>query len=318
MKTALTQEQINEYTRVAFYYYKGKMTQDAIAKRMNMSRQRVNRILNACTENGIVEIKIPGMAETNIELENTLEEKYHLKDVRIVDVPPEMDPYQCIGFLAGQYLESILKDGDIIGVSKGRTVAALAENLPEIQRKNLIITQLLGSENEPHYELGVNDIVYQFAKKLHAEPIMLHAPAIVQDASFKKSMQKEAFFKKTYEVVKSCDIAVVGIGSRPEHWIQKIGKNQISKEELNSWGQIFIGEVATHFFDKNGTSVEPPFRNRIIAISKDDFFNIQTRIGVACNAHKADTIRASLIGGYINTLIIDLATAKLLVKDKGG
>ena len=36
----LTDAQISEYTRVAYYYYKEGSTQEQIAKRMNMSRQR--------------------------------------------------------------------------------------------------------------------------------------------------------------------------------------------------------------------------------------------------------------------------------------
>ena len=42
----------NEYVKVAYYYYKVGMTQDEIAKKMVMSRQRVNRIIKRCLENG--------------------------------------------------------------------------------------------------------------------------------------------------------------------------------------------------------------------------------------------------------------------------
>lgn len=55
----LTDAQISEYTRVAYYYYKEGSTQEQIAKRMNMSRQRVNRILSACIEYGIVHTDTP-------------------------------------------------------------------------------------------------------------------------------------------------------------------------------------------------------------------------------------------------------------------
>ena len=54
----LSPDTINEYRRAAYYYYKNHLTQEEIAKRMNMSRQRVNRILSACIKNGIVRISI--------------------------------------------------------------------------------------------------------------------------------------------------------------------------------------------------------------------------------------------------------------------
>ena len=51
-------DRTNEYIKVAYYYYKLGMTQDDIAKKMSMSRQRVNRILKKCLETGIVKISI--------------------------------------------------------------------------------------------------------------------------------------------------------------------------------------------------------------------------------------------------------------------
>lgn len=44
----LTPEQKNEYTRIAYYYYEAGQTQDQIAQRLGISRQRVNRILAEC------------------------------------------------------------------------------------------------------------------------------------------------------------------------------------------------------------------------------------------------------------------------------
>ena len=54
----LTPEQKNEYTRIAYYYYEAGQTQDQIAQRLGISRQRVNRILAECIERGIVRITV--------------------------------------------------------------------------------------------------------------------------------------------------------------------------------------------------------------------------------------------------------------------
>ena len=57
----LTPEQKNEYTRIAYYYYEAGQTQDQIAQRLGISRQRVNRILAECIERGIVRITLSSM-----------------------------------------------------------------------------------------------------------------------------------------------------------------------------------------------------------------------------------------------------------------
>ena len=91
-RKSITDEQKQEYRRVAYYYYKEGLTQEEIAKRMQMSRQRVNRIVSSCIELGIVTINIEGLDNSNLELETKLEQKYGLKEVRIIDeVAEEME-----------------------------------------------------------------------------------------------------------------------------------------------------------------------------------------------------------------------------------
>ena len=79
----LTPEQKNEYTRIAYYYYEAGQTQDQIAQRLGISRQRVNRILAECIERGIVRITVDRSPEEYFASESALEEKYRLKAVRL-------------------------------------------------------------------------------------------------------------------------------------------------------------------------------------------------------------------------------------------
>ena len=144
----LTQGQIAEYTRVAYYYFKEGATQEQISDRMHMSRQRVNRILKACLEQGLVEITIKNLDSIHLELEDRLKQKYGILDIRIVANANEDDIYRDLGTAAGQYLASILKDGDIIGFTRGRTLAAMAEYMPAVHKKNLTVVQMLGSRNQ--------------------------------------------------------------------------------------------------------------------------------------------------------------------------
>ena len=149
-RKSITDEQKQEYRRVAYYYYKEGLTQEEIAKRMQMSRQRVNRIVSSCIELGIVTINIEGLDSSNLELETKLEQKYGLKEVRIIDEVAEELEIQELGIEGGKYLRSILKKDDIIGFSRGRNTSALAEYLPEADDypENITVTQLMGGSIE--------------------------------------------------------------------------------------------------------------------------------------------------------------------------
>ena len=129
------------------------------------------------------------------------------------------------------------------------------------------------------------------------------------------SLIRDPFFIDSYATVKQCDIAVFGIGnenSQTKHIVSLY--NEEFTEDDNRWKKGIVGEVCAHYYDKNGKHVEVPFENRIITIQLEDLFKIPTRIGVAGSKEKANAIKAALLGGFMNVLIVDKETAELLLK----
>ena len=315
-RKSITEEQKNEYRRVAYYYYKEGLTQEEIAKRMKMSRQRVNRIISSCIDLGIVTINIEGLDNSNLELETKLEDKYGLKEVRIINETADEQKIQELCIEGGKYLRSILKDNDIIGFSRGRNTSALVDFLPEDVEypHNITVTQLMGSAIETNENTAVDETVYHFAAKLHAKASRLYAPIILSNEELRDSFIQEPYFEKSYEVIKKCDIAVVGIGTASSQWKHMISLYDIADKEQTEWAKDVAGEVCTHFYNSEGAAIEPPFRNRIISILLDDYMKIPVRIGVAGGKDKTEAIAAAIKGDYINVLITDLQTARQLME----
>ncbi len=312
-KENMTEELTAEYRRVAYYYYKAGLTQEEIANRMQMSRQRVNRIVNACIELGIVEITIKGLDKSNLQMETALEEKYQLREVRIVDSVFDKNIYQELGAAGSAYLQTILKDNDVIGLTRGRTTSALVESIQGSENiENLVVTQLIGNGREEE-NIGVDEMIYRFAEKFHATPSVLYAPVILKSNEVRDSLVQEPYFKEAYKIVKACTIAVVGIGTAHSQWKHMVSLYDSQDELAYEWTKDVAGEVCTHFFNYEGEEVKPPFRDRIIAITLDDYMKIPVRIGVAGSLEKTEAIRAALKGKYINVLITDLQTAEKLL-----
>lgn len=309
----LKQNQIAEYTRIAYYYYREGATQEQISERMNISRQRVNRILNACLEYGIVEISIKNLDSIHLELESRIKQKYDLLDIRIVDNANEADIYRDLGSAAGHYLASILQDSDIIGFTRGRTLAAMAEYMPAVHKKMLTVVQMLGSRNQEPQNTAANEIVHNFSQKIGARNCMLFAPIFVGSAELKESLYQDPIFSESYHMIQSCNISVAGIGTAESigFFASLTGTKEVDMTELQK-GQVITGEIGTHLFDQNGASISNRYRNRVIAIELNDYFQIPVRIGVAGLAKKVNAIRAALLGKYINVLVVDLNTARLL------
>ncbi len=315
MKAYEMDERRREYTRVAYYYYKAGLTQEKIAEKMKMSRQRVNRILGKCESLGIVKIEVVGYDGLYLDLERSLEEAYSLATVRVVEPSDSRHITPTLGAAAGSYLAGIITDGDIVGFSRGRSTAALVDSMPRIHKKNLTVTQLVGGWNGQDKGADVDDIVHRFAGKLHARPSKLYAPLIVNSPEIRRSIMEESYFRDAYRVVQSCTIAVVGIGNLEERILKENTTEGMEEKDFRGYlEKNAVGEICTHFFDLSGNVVIAGMEKRIIAVTLEDFLRIPTRVGIAGSPKKHRAIEGALRGGFINVLITDVETARFLLE----
>ena len=104
----------------------------------------------------------------------------------------------------------------------------------------------------------------------------------------------------------AADLAILGIGNT---------------EILNIFGKTFgysnihcqaIGDVATHFFDKNGSFVN--LYSNTLCASMDNVKNAKESIAIACGKEKAEAIAGALRTKMIDTLITDDHTAKKVLE----
>ncbi len=307
-KKPVSKSVTSEYTRIAFYYYKSGMTQNEIAKKMGISRQKVNRVLGECLQLGIVQINISGCDDTYICMESQLEDLYGLRHVRICQDPEQSgqdDVYTALSEAASSLIASTVSDNDIIGFGHGKTMAALAKQIVPMHKENLKAISLVGANHGPEYQTGSGDIIFNCAVKMGATPILLHAPILVDKSELRDSLVEETYFKETYQTIKACTIAVFGIGDATGF--------SHSKYE-NSKNPSAVGEICTHFYDEDGKEVYPDISQHTIAISKSDLKEIPLRIGVAGGGYKLSAVKGAIRGGYINTLITDFSIAEKLLQ----
>ena len=108
------------------------------------------------------------------------------------------------------------------------------------------------------------------------------------------------------EIWDTTDLAILGIGNT---------------EILEIFGKVFgyskihdqaIGDVATHFFDKDGHFVD--LYENTLSASVENIRNAKESVGIACGKDKAEAIAGALRTGMIHTLITDEYTAREILK----
>jgi len=307
-------ETLKEYTKIASYYYKEGMTQDQIARKMSISRPRVNRIIKKCVELGIVKIEIREIAQDNIDLEKEIEKKFGLKEAVVVE--PAENLLESLGKTAARYLEKVLKDNDVIGFSRGRALSALLDASPSVQKRNLSVVQLVGGNNYNQSEnfLKYDDIIRRASEVLEAESFFLYAPTVVTSHELKESLLKEESFMGMFERIKKCTVIVVGIGKVLSAKDAKKRSSIAFEDYVKILERKAVGEVCARHFDIEGNGVNGDADLKIMGIEPTDIKKVPLRIGVAGGAEKYEAILGALRGGYINVLILDSVTALRLLE----
>ena len=305
-------EQNSEYVKVAYYYYKTGLTQDEIAKKMFMSRQRVNRILKKCLELGIVKISIQECEQRDVELETQLEMMLGINEMLVVEIAPNDDPYAPVGSVAASFLNRVIQNDFIIGFSRGRALSAVVDHLMATDKTDLTVTQLVGGLNAEETVINSDSIVHRAAETLNAKPRFMYAPIVLENKELRDALIKEDIYQQAYQSMKACTIALVGIGDRSQDFNSR-HPNFISGAELDYLNRNHaVGEVCTHYFDIDGKLIQSGIEDRVLAIDHESLLKIPFRIGVACGVEKVQAIIGAVRGRFINVLITDKETAQQL------
>lgn len=302
------------YIKIAFWYYSVGMTQDEIAKRLNFTRQKVNQIINSLEEQGIVSIHIHGYEQENAEYESILEEKFGL--CRVIIAPDYGDPKMAmlkVANVAAQYLEKTIQQGDVIGVSWGRTLSAVIKDMEYQRKRDCRVVQLVGAQNMDQFLLKSDEIVREMANKLDCPSYILYAPVVVAHEETKQMLLKEKAIQKSFELMRQCNVGLFGIGELTEDAIM-CKNGYIPKEDIrNLRADGFCADLGMNPIRADGSWNDCYLEKRLLNASMECIRDIDNVVAVACGTEKAEAILAVMKSGCLNTLIIDAATAEKII-----
>ena len=132
-------------TKIAQEYYRKGKTQEEIALKFRISRSKVSRLISKARECGMVTFTIKDMNEDIYALENEIENLFGLQEVIIV--PSNINSQQTLRAVAngaGLFLDRVLRNGDILGVSWGSTLREMVNLLQPTRKINIRVVPLVG------------------------------------------------------------------------------------------------------------------------------------------------------------------------------
>ncbi|NBD22367.1 sugar-binding transcriptional regulator [Paenibacillus glycinis] len=307
--------------KICQLYYEDGLNQQEIAKRLGISRPHVSRMLTAAKNEGIVRITIQNPFSGEQELEKRFAETFGIQDAIIIDASAG-DPAKLraqLGRTGAALLESVLMDGDIVGIMAGRTVASAAEELDYFAREELRFVPLIGGWGSEGGNWHANSNTMAFANRLKAKYWMMHAPATVASVETGRLLRQEPEIAKVLQLARQSRVAVISIGEVDDQatMVESGSMNPADVGDLEALGAA--ANLCASFIDAEGRELDFPERQRWIGLSASELRAIPTVIGMAGGERKVKAITAALRGKWIDILVTDAATARaVLAFHQGG
>jgi deoxyribonucleoside regulator len=224
-----------------------------------------------------------------------------------------------IGRSAAERLVSLLKDGDILGITWGATVNEVVKALPLKVDNQIEVVQITGGLDQMAIDVNAMDIVRRIAAVYDAEIHVLHAPAFVTSKTAREALLSNGGIQKTVDMFEKVNVAVSGIGAFSDQVASNLLlSGNLFKEDIARLRSLnAVGDVFGHFFDIDGQICATELEERIMGMNIDLLKKIHYSIGVAGGRHKSKAILGALRGKLINILVTDRLTACEILKQDG-
>lgn len=305
---------------VASMYYEDNLTQDEIARRINQSRSTVSRLLQEARASGVVEITVHYPWKNIPELEQELTARFPLRQARVLAGrgKPYEEIQRGLGVLAARYLESLLRDGAILGISWGVAVYHTVRAMRAQKPLAITAVQMVGAVGEGDPLIDGPDLVRLLAGVYGGEYRYLHAPLIVADRQTRERLLQEPRIMETLALARRAEIALVGIGAPVAGVYSLLRAGYLSQADLASLrAQGVVGDICARHYDAFGNELDIELNHRVVGIELEALHTIPHVVGVAGGEAKAGAILGALRGGHVNVLVTDDAAATGVLKLAG-
>lgn len=300
-----------QLAHVAREYYVNRKTRVEIAEALGLSRFKVGRMLDEAIARGVIQFQISNTPGINAELSMALRQRFGLAQGIAVDVTVDTDieVQAALGSTAAQLIDELVGPEDILGLTSGRTLNAMARELNRLPCRSVV--QLAGVAG-PIQESGL-EVIRRLASLPNVQGWPIYASLVMSDAQTAQGVLRQPGVRAAVEMFDEVTVAFCAIGSwAPPNSLMMANPalDDLDRQRLLERG--VVAEVASSLVTDAGAIVHD-VDARCVAISEEQLRAIPSRVGVAGGPSKTRAIRAVLNSGLLTGLVTDIYTAERLL-----
>lgn len=308
------QRDLERVLHIARLHYEDRLSQAEIAARLALSVATVSRHLQRAAALGLVETRVASSAYRDFQRETELARRLGLVSACVVrsgGSPAATE--HVLAAAAARKLEELAFPGAVIGVSNGRTLAALAREARRVRHADLDVVTLIGGIGRVESSSDTGEVCRTLADRLGGRAWILPVPAVVESGELAVALRGSGAAAEVFALVHRLSIAAFGIGAMVEG-------SSTFQHGLFGAGHLAAmaargaaGSICARFYDGAGAMIHSGQDACTLSIDLDALAGVPTRFAVAFGPEKVGAILAAVRGRLVNHLATDGATADALV-----
>jgi len=321
VRLPLDEQREHLMVQVAKMYFDLERTQQDIARELGLTRWQVGRLLTEAKQTGIVRIEITPRKNRRAALEVKLQELYNLRDAIVVPVGEVADAallIETVAQAAATYIASLNPKPDLMGLSWGRTMSAVARCLPEKWNPGLQVILVNGSTALRLTSTRTSAVAETFAQTAGGSATLLPVPAIVGKKSTREALEADPIVERVLSLASEAEIICFGMGGI-SHRSVLLSSGYLTEDDIDRLQEHgAVGDILGRFIDANGNTVDTALDDRTVGLPLEKLRQTERAIGIVSGEEKHEIALAALKAGYVSVLITDEVTAAYAIENAPG
>ena len=289
---------LDDAARAGWLYYVAGNTQDEIARKLGVSRQTAQRLVSLAMSERLIKVRLDHPIARCMELAAALRQRYDLFLLRgrADAIRPRHSTTLGIAQLAAAEMERWLRRPDpvVIGIGTGRTMRAVADQMPQMQCPQHRLVALVGT-GKTDGSASFYDVIIRLSDTVRAPHYPMPLPVFTRSHEERELLTSLPSTRSLLALVEQADVSFVGIGSIGEgSALLKDGFMTTEENEaMRKAGAV--GEITAWSFDSQGRLIQGHLNERVASAPLRQPAK-RPMIGVAMGVPRRAAIRAALTG----------------------
>ncbi|MGO1770359.1 MAG: sugar-binding transcriptional regulator [Microbacterium sp.] len=302
-----------QLAHIAREHFVRRKSRVQIAEETGLSRFKIGRMLDEAIERGIVRFEIVSSPGVDVELSGRLAARFGLRHAVVFEQSADADAEAQLnlGGAAASMIDELVQPGDVLGLTSGRTLNAMARRLDRLPCRDVV--QLAGIAG-PILESGL-EVIRTLAALPDVRPWPIYASLVMSDAEAARGVRRQPGARAAIDKFGKVTVALCAVGSwDPPNSLMMLNPaiDEDDRRRLRASG--VAAEVASTLVADDGTILHD-LDSRCIAVSERQLREIPSRVAIAGGPSKTSALRAVLLSDLMTAAITDEFTARRLLGD---